>query len=227
MYEAKLAEAWRVMRIQSEVVDGIEKLIKMGPAVTVFGSARLGEDNPYYQSARELSALLVDAGLGVITGGGPGIMEGSNRGAFEASGRSVGLNIQLPHEQSANVYQTISLDFRYFFVRKFMFMKHAVGFVIYPGGFGTMDELFEALTLLQTGKSELFPVVLVGKQYWQGLLDWLENTMLVEGCIDKNDFNLFTLVDSAEEAADIIIQHHKKHPDQIGDDFFEDRSWLG
>lgn len=226
MYEAKLAEAWRVMRIQSEVVDGIERLIKLGPAVTVFGSARFTEDNPYYQSARRLSVLLAEAKLAVITGGGPGIMEGSNRGAFEAEGESVGLNIQLPHEQSANEYQTISLDFRYFFVRKFMFMKHAVGFVIFPGGFGTIDELFEALTLLQTGKSKTFPIVLVGKAYWQGMMDWIGSTMLNEGCISKDDLDLLTLVDSAEEAADIIIEHHKQYPDNIGDTILSDRGWM-
>ena len=217
MHESKMPEAWRVLRIQSEVVDGIERLIKLGPSVTVFGSARIPADNPYYQDAVRLGRILADAGLGVITGGGPGIMEGANRGAFEGKARSVGLNIKLPHEQQANRYQNISLDFRYFFVRKFMFIKHAVGFVIYPGGFGTMDELFEALTLVQTGKAGPFPIVLVGGDFWKGLVDWLQSTMLEAGCIDDNDMTLFSLVESAEEAAEIIINHHNARPPRVDD----------
>jgi uncharacterized protein (TIGR00730 family) len=217
MHEAKMPEAWRVLRIQSELVDGTERLIKLGPAVTVFGSARLPANNPYYQDAVRLGELLTEAGLGVITGGGPGIMEGANRGAFEAEGKSVGLNIQLPHEQQANHYQNISLDFRYFFVRKFMFVKHAVGFVIYPGGYGTMDELFEALTLVQTGKAGPFPIVLVGKEFWQGLVDWMTSTMLKATCIDENDVALFSLVDNAEEAAEVIVRHYKAGPDFVSD----------
>lgn len=219
MDNAKLAEAWRVMRIQSELVDGIEQLIKLGPAVTVFGSARLNEGDVYYEDACRLGQLLAEAGLAVITGGGPGIMEAGNRGAYQQGGRSIGLNITLPHEQHANHYQTMSLSFRYFFVRKLMFVKHAVGFVIYPGGFGTMDELFEALTLVQTGKAAKFPIVLVGKDYWSGLMDWLEKTMLQSGCIDRNDFNLLQLVDNADEAARIIIDRHHAHPDVIGGGF--------
>lgn len=217
MYEAKMAEAWRVMRIQSELVDGIEKLIKLGPAVTIFGSSRFSESNPYYQSSRVLAARFAAEGLAVITGGGPGIMEGANRGAFENRGKSVGLNIQLPAEQSANQYQTISLDFRYFFVRKFMFLKHAVGFVIYPGGFGTMDELFEVLTLVQTRKVAHFPVVLVGQSYWQGLLDWMKQTMLTEhGCIGSEDLSLLKVVDTAEEAARLIMDCYRQHLDSGG-----------
>ena len=171
MDNSKMAEAWRVMRIQSELVDGIEHLAKLGAAVTIFGSARLHEDDLHYQDAVRLGQLLAEAGLAVITGGGPGIMEAANRGAYQQGGHSLGLNITLPHEQSANRYQNTSLSFRYFFVRKMMFVKHAVGFAIYPGGFGTMDELFEALTLVQTGKAAKFPIVLVGKDYWSGLMD--------------------------------------------------------
>ena len=227
MYQAKLAEAWRVLRIQSELVNGIESLIKLGPAVTVFGSARLAPSNVYYQSAQRLGELLVKEGLAVITGGGPGIMEGANRGAYEVKGKSVGLNIKLPMEQSANPYQTIGLDFRYFFVRKFMFVKHAVGFVIYPGGFGTMDELFEALTLVQTGKVSPFPVVLVGKAFWQGMMVWLKDTMLAEGCISPEDFDLFSVVDTPEEAVAIIVEHWKKRAVRPGDEDFDELALLG
>ncbi len=219
MDNAKLAEAWRVMRIQSELVDGIEQLIKLGPAVTVFGSARLHEGDVYYEDACRLGQLLAEAGLAVITGGGPGIMEAGNRGAYQQGGRSIGLNITLPHEQHANHYQTMSLSFRYFFVRKLMFVKHAVGFVIYPGGFGTMDELFEALTLVQTGKAAKFPIVLVGRDYWSGLLQWLEKTMMASGCVDRAELDLLTLVDNADEAARIIIDQHHAHPDVIGGGF--------
>jgi hypothetical protein len=219
MDNAKVAEAWRVMRIQSELVDGTEQLIKLGAAVTVFGSARLAETDVHYEDACRLGQLLAEAGLAVITGGGPGIMEAANRGAYQQGGRSIGLNITLPHEQSANHYQTMSLSFRYFFVRKLMFVKHAVGFVIYPGGFGTMDELFEALTLVQTGKAAMFPIVLVGKDYWQGLMDWLKNTMLASGCIGQQDLDLLQLVDNADEAAKIIIDQHHANPDVIGGGF--------
>jgi len=227
MYEGKMPEAWRVMRIQSELVDGIEKLIKLGPAVTIFGSARFSETNPYYQSARELATRFAQEGLAVITGGGPGIMEGANRGAFESGGKSVGLNIQLPAEQSANKYQTVSLDFRYFFVRKFLFLKHAVGFVIYPGGFGTMDELFEVLTLIQTRKTGSFPVVLVGKAYWQGLLDWMQYAMLEENrCIGIEDLSLLKIVDTAEEAACLILECYQKNPDTVGYEEIDEKALM-
>jgi uncharacterized protein (TIGR00730 family) len=207
MFDAKMPEAWRVLRIQSELVDGIEQLIKLQGAVTVFGSARTPTDHAYYADAEKLGRLLASAGIPVITGGGPGVMEAANKGAQEAGGDSVGLNITLPMEQSPNPYQTISLTFRYFFVRKFMFVKHALGFVIMPGGFGTLDELFEALTLVQTGKVSPFPIVLVNRAYWQGLLDWLRHTLLKDGNIDEADLQLMQLVDTAEEAADIIKAH--------------------
>jgi len=228
MHEAKLAEAWRVMRIQSELVDGIEHLIKLGPAVTIFGSARFDEQNPYYQSSHELAARLVQAGLAVITGGGPGIMEGANRGAHENGGKSVGLNIELPKEQGANRYQNISLSFRYFFVRKFLFVRHAVGFVIYPGGFGTMDELFEVLTLVQTQKAQRIPIVLVGKAFWAGLMDWMQSVMRdTHACIGPEDMGLFSLVDTAEEAARIILEHYGSHPDRTCYEELDEMVWLG
>ncbi len=219
MDSAKMVEAWRVMRIQAELVDGIEHLTGLGPAVTVFGSARLPESDPYYQDACRLGQLLAEAGLAVITGGGPGIMEAANRGAYQQGGRSIGLNIELPHEQGANEYQTVSMNFRYFFVRKMMFVKHTVGFAIYPGGFGTMDELFEAMTLVQTGKVAKFPIVLVGQDYWRGLVDWLKNTMLASSCIHQEDLDLVQVVDSADEAARIIIDRHHAYPDVIGGGF--------
>ena len=205
MLDAKMPEAWRVLRIQSELVDGIERLIKLSGAVTVFGSARFTEDTPEYKQGVRLGELLAAEGIPVITGGGPGLMEACNRGAYPQPGSSIGLNIELPFEQEANPYQDISLHFRYFFVRKFMFVKHAVGFVGLPGGYGTLDELFEALTLVQTQKVRRFPIVLVGKRYWSGLHDWLVDTALERSCIDASDLDLFRIIDSVDEAAEIII----------------------
>lgn len=207
MDESKLPEAWRVLRIQSELVDGIEALTPLRRAVTVFGSARLGEGSHWYEVALKVGELLGSEGIPVITGGGPGIMEAANRGCFSTPADAVGLNINLPGEQIPNAYQDIALTFRYFFVRKFMFVKYAIGFVIFPGGFGTMDELFEALTLVQTAKVKPFPIVLVGAEYWRGLLDWMETTMQGAGCIGTHDLNLFTLVDTAEDAAAVILHH--------------------
>lgn len=207
MLDAKMPEAWRVLRIQSELVDGIEQLIKLKGAVTVFGGARFHSNSGAYKEAQLLGELLASEGVPVITGGGPGIMEGANRGAYEADGASVGLNITLPREQDANPYQSISLSFRYFFVRKFMFVKNAVGFAIFPGGFGTMDELFEALTLVQTHKVEPFPIVLIGKKYWQGLIEWMQGAMVEQGCIDEEELSLFSVVDTAQEARDVFCRH--------------------
>ncbi len=206
MYSEKVKEAWRVLRIQSELVDGIEHLAKLGPAVSIYGSARLSPDSPYYQAAQSLAFKLADSGLHIITGGGPGIMEAANKGGYEnPHAKSVGLNITLPMEQRANPHQDISLDFRYFFVRKLMFVKHAVAFVIFPGGYGTLDELFEALTLIQTEKIQVFPVILYGREYWQGLYDWLVETVVAEGCIDMNDLDIFHIVDTVEEAEAIVL----------------------
>ncbi len=207
MLEAKVQEAWRVLRIQSELVDGTDKLLKLGAAVTVFGGARLDSSNRYYREAQLLGKLLGEESIPVITGGGPGIMEAANRGCYATPTPSVGLNIDLPFEQTPNPYQDIALDFRYFFVRKYLFVKHAVGFVIFPGGFGTLDELFEALTLVQTLKVKPFPIVLVGRLFWQGLIDWMQERMIAEGCISAADLNLFELVEDASEAAQVILKH--------------------
>jgi uncharacterized protein (TIGR00730 family) len=173
--------------------------------VAIFGSARLAKDNQYCQAAEETAALMAKAGMAVITGGGPGIMEAANKGAFEAGGVSVGANINLPMEQSANPYQTISLDFRYFFVRKMMFVKYSMAFIIFPGGYGTFDEFFESLTLDQTGKIEHFPVVLFGSEYWNPMLDWLRGTVLSEGCISEKDLHLFHVSDDPADAAQHVI----------------------
>ncbi|MFA6471476.1 MAG: TIGR00730 family Rossman fold protein [Candidatus Latescibacterota bacterium] len=198
-------DPWRVLRIQGEFVEGFDALSKIGPAVSIFGSAKLKEGSPYYEAARTIGRILSESGLVVITGGGPGIMEAGNRGAAEAGNLSVGLNIELPSEQMPNEYQNLSLEFRYFFVRKMMFVKYSIGYIIFPGGFGTIDETFEALTLSQTEKIKHFPVVLFGTKYWGGLLDWLKSTMLAEGCILEKDLNLIQITDDPEEAAKIII----------------------
>ena len=174
MDESKIPEAWRVLRIQSELVDGIESLAKLGQAVTVFGSARTPPGSHWYEEAEKLAQILGAENIPVITGGGPGVMEAANKGCHGTATPTVGLNITLPAEQTPNKYQDVSLEFRYFFVRKFMFIKYAVGFVVFPGGYGTLDELFEALTLIQTGKVRPFPIVMVGQDHWQGLLNWLK-----------------------------------------------------
>lgn len=210
MDERKMAEAWRVLRIQSELVDGIEKLAKLGHAVSVYGSARLGEESPWYAEAQTVGRMFSELGLAVITGGGPGIMEAVNQGAKSGRAPSVGLNITLPEEQLNNHFQDITLNFRYFFVRKFMFVKYAVGFVIFPGGLGTLDELFEALTLVQTEKVKPFPIVLYSSEYWQGLLDWMRNTMQAHGCIAAEDMDLLTVVDTPERAVRVIYEHYQR-----------------
>src|SRR3954469_25325801 len=183
-------DTWRVFRIMGEFVEGFDDLATISRGVSIFGSARTQPDNPQYKAAQETAALLARAGFAVITGGGPGIMEAANRGAFEAGGISIGCNIELPFEQKENRYTTLSINFRYFFVRKTMFVKYANGFVIFPGGFGTLDELFEALTLVQTRKIRRIPIVLFGSTYWKGLLDWIEKTQLGHGAISPEDLNL-------------------------------------
>ena len=193
------SDPWRTLRIQAEFVEGFDALAGIGPAVTVFGSARAAEGDPVYEQARELGRLLAEAGLTVITGGGPGIMAAANRGAFEAGGFSVGCNIELPHEQWLNPWVDLGVEFRYFFVRKTMFVKYAEGFVIFPGGFGTLDELFESLTLIQTGKIKHFPVFLVGSAYWAGLLAWFRQTLLAAGNIKEEDLTLFVVTDDLSE----------------------------
>jgi uncharacterized protein (TIGR00730 family) len=198
-------DPWRVLRIQGEFVHGINSLADVGAAVAVFGSARFGAETPLYAAARELGAKLAEAGFGVITGGGPGLMEAANRGAREAGGLSIGCNIELPFEQESNRYATLSINFRYFFVRKTMFVKYANGFAIFPGGFGTLDELFEALTLVQTRKIKRFPIVLYDSSYWKGLLEWIEKTQLAAGAISPEDLKLLIVTDSVDEIRDIMV----------------------
>lgn len=204
MDDLKTSEIWRIFRIQAELIDGIETLSDLGPAVSVFGGARFNQTSPYYEAARTTAGLLVRQNLAVLTGGGPGIMEAASRGCFEAGGTSVGLNIVLPREQHPNQYQSRSLTFRYFFIRKLMFVRHSVGYVIFPGGFGTMDEFFESLTLVQTGKIRRFPIILFGSEYWQGLIEWIRAEMLTNGTIDADDLELFHVVDTPEAAIDRI-----------------------
>ncbi len=204
--EYKTSDSWRVFRIMGEFVNGFDSLATITRGVSIFGSARTPESDPNYSAARETSKLLAEAGFEIITGGGPGIMEAANRGAFEAGKVSVGCNIELPFEQSANPYLTKSLTFKYFFVRKTVFIKYSNAYVIFPGGYGTMDELFEALTLIQTRKIRNFPVVLFGSQYWRGLLAWITSTMLNERNINSEDLGLIHLTDSPKEAVDFIVR---------------------
>jgi uncharacterized protein (TIGR00730 family) len=202
----KTSDSWRVFRILGEVVSGFDNLATITKGVSVFGSARTREDDHNYIAARETGKLLAEAGFEVITGGGPGIMEAANRGAYDVNKMSIGCNIELPFEQVPNPYQTKSLTFKYFFVRKTMFIKYSNAYIIFPGGFGTMDELFEALTLIQTRKIRNFPVVLFNSQYWQGLLQWITTTMLNEGMISPVDLGLIHLTDSPKDAVDFIIE---------------------
>jgi uncharacterized protein (TIGR00730 family) len=204
-------DAWRVFRIMGEFVEGFDTLARLGPAVSIFGSARTVPADRYYQAAQTTAHLLAEAGFAVVTGGGPGIMEAANKGAYEAGGESVGCNIELPFEQGMNAYVKTAINFRYFFVRKTMFVKYAEAFIIFPGGFGTMDELFEALTLIQTGKVRDFPVVLFGKEYWQGLLDWLHNTMAADRKINNEDLKLLVVTDSPHEAVSVVVNCYEEN----------------
>jgi uncharacterized protein (TIGR00730 family) len=199
-------DAWRVFRIMGEFVEGFEEMGQIGPAVSVFGSARTSPDDPMYRRCVETTRLLGEAGFSIITGGGPGIMEAANRGARLAGVRSVGCNIELPFEQRSNEFLDVSIDFRYFFVRKTMFVKYASAFVIFPGGFGTLDELFEALTLIQTGKVHNFPIVLFGSRYWSGMLDWIRQTMATEGKILPSDLDLVHVTDEPADATEHIVR---------------------
>ena len=199
-------DPWRVFRIMGEFVEGFDELATLSRGIAIFGSARTRPDDPEYKAAQETGALLAAQGFAVITGGGPGIMEAANRGAFDAGGLSIGCNIELPFEQKANPYQTLSLTFKYFFVRKMMFVKYSLAFVIFPGGFGTLDELFEALTLIQTKKIRNFPVVLFGSQYWSGLLDWLRAVVLPDGKISEHDMDIFHITDSPAEVVEIVTR---------------------
>jgi len=211
--EIKSADSWAIFKIMSEFVVGFEKLSKIGPCVSIFGSARTPRDHAHYKMAEDIAAKLVRHGYGVITGGGPGIMEAGNKGAYSEGGKSVGLNIELPFEQFNNIYidRDKLMSFDYFFVRKVMFIKYSQGFVVLPGGFGTMDEFFEALTLIQTNKIGKFPIVLVGKAYWQGLVDWIKSSLLSHHYINEADLDLFCLVEDATEAVKVIDEFYNKY----------------
>jgi uncharacterized protein (TIGR00730 family) len=208
-------DPWRALRILSEFVDGFDALATIPHAVSVFGSARIDESDPMYEAARRLGGELARAGFAVITGGGPGVMEAANRGCREAGGLSIGCNIELPFEQGMNAFVDLGIDFRYFFVRKTMFVKYAEGFVVFPGGYGTLDELFEALTLIQTGKVRNFPVVLFGADYWTGLLDWFRDRLVAEGKVSPDDLDLFRVIDDPQEVLPYIgevLQHGERDP---------------
>jgi uncharacterized protein (TIGR00730 family) len=212
--EIQISDSWRIFKIVSEFVEGFEKLARIGPCVSIFGSARTRPDNKYFKLAEEVAYKLTQHGYGIITGGGPGIMEAGNLGAKKGGGSSVGINIALPYEQQPNMFidNDKLITFDHFFVRKVMFMKYAQGFVVLPGGFGTLDELFEAITLIQTEKIGTFPIVLIGKEYWSGLIKWLREKMLEdEGNINPDDLDLFTIVDTADEAVDIINNFYAKY----------------
>ncbi len=210
-------ESWRIFRIISEFTEGFDRLQDLGAAVSIFGSARLTNESPYYKQAVKISERLAEEGFSIITGGGPGIMEAGNLGAHNRGAKSVGLNIELPQEQHPNPYQTTSLNYRYFFARKVMFVKYSTGYVCMPGGFGTLDEFFEALTLMQTSKIYHMPVVLFGCDYWQGLLDWMRNVMLPNKTISECDFDFITLTDDTEEVVRIMLEHRKKKSEFVGD----------
>jgi uncharacterized protein (TIGR00730 family) len=205
------SDPWRSLRILSEFVEGFDAMAAVGPAVSVFGSARTKPNHRYYRQARELGRMLAKAGYGVITGGGPGIMEAANRGCQEGGGLSVGCNIELPMEQGLNPYVDLGVEFRYFFARKVMFVKYADAFVIFPGGYGTLDELFEALTLIQTHKVRDFPVILMGTEYWTGMIDWIRASLLAEAAINPEDVDLLRLTDDPEEAVTIIGAYQDRH----------------
>jgi uncharacterized protein (TIGR00730 family) len=217
MEELAGSETWRVFRIMSEFVEGFESLKDLGPAISIFGSARTRRDEWPYLTAMKIAEMLARRGFAIISGGGPGVMEAANRGARNGKGVSVGLNIQLPLEQKANRYQTKSLTFRHFFARKVMFVKYASGYVIMPGGFGTLDEFFESLTLIQTGKIRRFPVVLMGRKYWEGLIRWMEHTLLDERTIEPEDLNMFYLTDDPEDAVEYIIKFHRDSMRTVGE----------
>ncbi len=219
--EVKSKNSWQVFRIMAEFVEGFDVLTEIGPSVTVFGSARTKADSPYYKIAHELGGLLATEGLSVITGGGPGIMEAANKGATEVGGASAGIGIELPFEASNNAFIDAdkNITFRYFFVRKLMFLKYSQAFVAFPGGLGTLDELFEALTLSQTGKTPKFPILLVGRDYWSGLVDWLNTKVLTEGNVNAGDLELFRIVDTAEEVMDAITGFFAKYRKEMVPNF--------
>lgn len=203
-------ESWKIFQIMAEFVEGFERLVKISPSVSIFGSARTDPENPYYKLTVDIARTLSDAGFSVVSGGGPGIMEAANKGAYEGKSPSVGLNIQLPHEQSGNGYQDISLTFRHFFSRKVMFVKYASAYVVMPGGFGTLDELAEILTLVQTGKTRKIPIILVHRPFWEGLLTWFKEVMVTEGTINPEDLDLLQIIDTPDEILEAIFSHYEE-----------------
>lgn len=216
----KIEDSWQIIRIQGEFAKGFDTFNELPPCVSVFGSARTNQTNPYYEEAEKVGKLLVQNGFGVITGGGPGIMEAANKGAYEeGKDMSVGVGIELPFEASMNPYINVGVENRYFFTRKVMFLKYSQGFVIFPGGLGTLDELFEALTLAQCGHNIKYPIVLFGKSYWRGLIDWMQNTLWTHGAISQKDFDLFRVVDTAEEAVEKIVEYHQKYKEDQDTNF--------
>ncbi len=216
---SKSEDAWQILRIQGEFTKGFDTFNDLGPCISVFGSARTKETNQWYQEAKKFGKLITKEGYGVITGGGPGIMEAANKGAKENKGVSVGVGIELPFESGMNEYVQKGVENRYFFTRKVMFLKYSQGFVVFPGGLGTLDEFFEALTLAQCGHNISYPIVLVGKKYWSGLMEWLMNTVNTNGMVSLKDFDLFKLVDTAAEAVEIIKTHNKTKTDDLNTNF--------
>jgi len=202
-------ESWKIFQIMAEFVEGFERMARVKPSVSIFGSARTPVDHPYYALTETIARKLSDAGFSVVSGGGPGIMEAANKGAFAGKSPSIGCNIQLPHEQSGNSYQDISLSFRHFFSRKVMFVKYAAAYIVMPGGFGTLDELAEILTLVQTGKTRRIPIILVHRPYWEGLLNWFKNTLVTEAMIDPDDMDLMQVLDDPEEIVKAIFNHYE------------------
>jgi len=205
------ADTWRIFRIMAEFIEGFDVLSRVGKAVSIFGSARVKPNDKYYKVAEELAGMLVKEGYAIISGGGPGIMEAANKGAFKAGGESIGLNIEIPREQKPNKFVKTLLSFRYFFCRKVMFVKYASAYVVFPGGYGTMDEFFEALTLIQTKRSESFPIILVGKEYWKDLIGWINGELVVRKYIFKKDKNLFRVADTSQEVIKVIRDFYKKN----------------
>ena len=207
--KALTRDSWKIFQIMAEFVDGFQQLADLSPSVSIFGSARFTPDNPYYEASEHISRLLSDSGFAVVSGGGPGVMEACNKGAFAGKSASVGLNIKLPHEQSGNPYQDISLNFKYFFARKVMFVKYASAYVMMPGGFGTLDEMAEVLTLVQTGKSKKVPIILYGSSFWKGLLEWFETSLIAEGTISPGDMDLFQVTDDPQFVVDTIFDFYE------------------
>ena len=222
----KARESWHMLTIMAEFIDATERLAEVRPAVSIFGSARIKPDNPYYEKCVDTARRLSDAGLAVISGGGPGIMEAANKGAFEGESSSVGLNIELPHEQTSNAWQNISINFRHFFARKVAFVKYADAYVVFPGGFGTLDELFEALTLIQTGKSRRIPLILVGTTFWRGLFDWFRERLVADGMIAAKDLDLVQMIDEPANVVEAIFAFYEARYDLLTTDSKEAGAYL-